>query len=283
MNYKKGDRIKHPKLEEWGIGEVLEESGEEKVRAFFVGVGEKTLSLKHVQPLKVQGPEANHPLLDNLRISKVKGKIQYQSLAQSIQNFLERYPDGFYGERYLRSERSYKVRAHELALELLDQQTMHSLSAEYQYDQICQRSLKIVNATNLIFPNEKMALKDGLKQKENKKRFSEALSILLYGGGSLENRFLTFAETLEIIRAAKWTTASYFLFIIFPEKYVFIKPTATLNAANLSAFEIYYRPELNWKTYKFVLEFSNYLKAELSTLRPRDMIDVQSFMWCIQQ
>ena len=31
------------------------------------------------------------------------------------------------------------------------------------------RVLKIVNKTNLIFPNEKMALKDGLKSAENKK------------------------------------------------------------------------------------------------------------------
>ena len=30
-----------------------------------------------------------------------------------------------------------------------------------------------------------------------------------------------------------------------------------------------------------VLAFANYLKAELVGLSPRDMIDVQYFMWCI--
>jgi hypothetical protein len=158
----------------------------------------------------------------------------------------------------------------------------HGLLAEDQYNEISRRSLKIMNATNLIFPNEKMALKDGVESKENKNIFSENLYGLLYGSGELESRFLTFAETLETIGAAKWTIATYFLYIMFPEKYIFVKPTATQNAATLSAFEIYYRPELNWRTYKSILEFSNYLKAELWELRPRDMIDVQSFMWCIR-
>ena len=59
------------------------------------------------------------------------------------------------------------------------------------------------------------------------------------------------------------------------------KPTITQHAAALCGFEINYRPEVNWLTYDLVLKFSQYLKDELVDLRPRDMIDVQSFMWCI--
>jgi hypothetical protein len=62
---------------------------------------------------------------------------------------------------------------------------------------------------------------------------------------------------------------------------VFLKPTVTQNAAEISGFAINYRPDLNWLTYASVLTFANYLKAELVGLLPRDMIDVQSFMWCI--
>ena len=97
----------------------------------------------------------------------------------------------------------------------------------------------------------------------------------------LEERFMQFSRALEEIGAAKWTTASYFLFIAFPDRYMFMKPTVTQSAAEVSAFEINYRPKLNWLTYKSVLAFSDYLKYELSELKPRDMIDVQSFMWCI--
>lgn len=38
---------------------------------------------------------------------------------------------------------------------------------------------------------------------------------------------------------------------------------------------------LQKSSYKSLLEFSEYLKSELAELNPKDMIDVQSFMWCI--
>lgn len=62
---------------------------------------------------------------------------------------------------------------------------------------------------------------------------------------------------------------------------MFVKPTVTQNAAAVSGFEINYKSQLNWVTYKQVLAFSQYLHRELSELKPRDLIDVQSFMWCI--
>ena len=66
MAYKKGDRVIHPSLEEWGIGEVLEDSAGNKVHIFFVGIGEKILSLDYVVPIRLQGDDAAHPLLDDL-------------------------------------------------------------------------------------------------------------------------------------------------------------------------------------------------------------------------
>jgi len=141
--------------------------------------------------------------------------------------------------------------------------------------------LRISNATNLIFPNEKMALKDGLESSSNQQAFATALCNLLYGDDDLKPRFERYADILESIGAAKWTIATYFLFIVYPEEYVFLKPTVTQNAADVSGFAINYRPGLNWLTYASVLAFANYLKTELVGLSPRDMIDVQSFMWCI--
>jgi hypothetical protein len=60
-----------------------------------------------------------------------------------------------------------------------------------------------------------------------------------------------------------------------------LKPVVTQPAAELSAFDINFRPDLNWQTFKSVLDFSEYLKSELKDLKPRDMIDIQSFMWCL--
>lgn len=281
MEYRKGDRVKHPTKDGWGLGEVLENSNSESVRVFFVGAGEKTLSLKYVQPIKVAGDEAAHPVLDNLKISKSASGIKYQSLPQSIQFFLEQFPEGFYGKKFKEHEGEYKEKAHALARELLGQEPFGALLESEDYAEITKRALKVVNATNLIFPNEKMSLKDGLADPSAQKDFGIALYSVLYGDEALEKRFVSFTKVLENIDAAKWTTATYFLFIVRPSKYMFVKPTITQYSSELCGFEVNYKPQLNWLTYKSVLSFSEYLFSEISQLDPRDMIDVQSFMWCI--
>jgi Protein of unknown function (DUF3553) len=280
MTYKKGERVKHPGMPGWGVGKVLEDSRDYKVRIFFTGDGQKTLSLKHVEPIKIFGAEASNPILDHLWINEA-GEGKYQSLQTSKEMFLRAYPDGFYDQGYLKSERNHKVAAHELALSLISCEQLEALIGQKDYEEIGKRALKVANATNLIFPNEKLALKNGLKNSENMVLFSESLYQLLYGKEDVAERFISFARTLMAVKAAKWTLLSYFLFIVCPEKYIFLKPAVTRLAAEISAFEINFRPDLNWQTYKSVLDFSEYFRAELKDLHPRDMIDIQSFMWRI--
>ena len=281
MHYKKGDRVKHPAKEDWGLGEVLEDPSGKNIRIFFVGAGEKTLSLSHVQPRKVTGDMAEHPVLDNLRIAPPGSAVRYQSLPRSIKTFLEQFPEGFYGEKFKRHERDYKEKAHVLVQRILSKEEFFALLSDEAYSEVAKRSLKLLNATNLVFPNEKMALKDGLSDQTSQMEFSNTLFELLYGEDELKQRFTAFSTALDNMNAGKWTIATYFPFMASPDKYMFVKPTITKHAAELCGFEINYKPELNWLTYKSVLDLSDYLLKELSKLSPRDMIDVQSFMWCI--
>ena len=73
-----------------------------------------------------------------------------------VAEFRKMYPLGFDGKKYLEEERNYKIEAHVLMLELLDAETFESLLNEQKYEEICERAGKVVNKTNLIFPNEKM-------------------------------------------------------------------------------------------------------------------------------
>jgi hypothetical protein len=122
-----------------------------------------------------------------------------------------------------------------------------------------------------------------LKDTEAKEKFSKSLYGLLYGNESLQQRFEGWVAMLKSIGAAKWTTATYYLFVLFPDEYMFVKPTITQAIADMCAFDISYKPTVNWRTYRKVLELSNYLKKEIKALNPKDMIDIQSFMWCINQ
>lgn len=282
MAFKKGDRVKHPTMETWGLGLVLEDSEANKARVFFVEGGEKTVSLSHVQLQKVSGEEAESDALDNLRI--VNGVVgdRYKSLNASMDYFLRTFPGGFRGERF-RAERDDKVEISRIAAEQLGSEVMHAMLAKGDFEGICARALKLTGAMKnaMIFKNEKMALKDGLESPQARQRFAETLYQVLHGEGDFSGRFKTFVNCLQEMHADKWTTATYFLFFMHPYRHMFVKPTITQHAAEVCAFDINYRPELNPRTYQSILEFSAYLKEKIAVLEPRDMIDVQSFMWCI--
>ncbi len=281
MQYKKGERVIHKKREEWGVGELLGDISDNKIQVFFTEVGEKTLSLKYAQLNKIEGKEAKNPVLDNLKVSKTNDRFQYRSLAQSKDGFLQLFSDGFYDETYLKKERDYKVKAHNLAKELINAEDLKTLLKESNHDEICERALKIIHSTKLILPKEKKSIKEGLSATSERKSFAESFYQLLYGKGDLEERFTDFSRVLEKIGASKWTIISFLLFIVFPEKYMLVNPTITKKAAEISAFEINYRPEVKWLTYESVLKYSEYCKSELADLKPRDMIDVQTFIWSV--
>jgi len=278
-----GGKVRHSKMPEWGMGKVMEITQDGKVRIFFIHAGEKLLSLKYVAFEKVEGADVYHPILDNpsfFERATVKG---HRSLPDARLDFLKLFPDGFEDAGYLNEERNYKVAARELLLGLLNEQAFRELLENGNFDEIVRRALQVANKTNLIFPNEKMGLKDGLKTPEHIQLFAERLFDLLYGNGEFKDRFEGFANCLEKIDAAKWTTMTYFPFLAYPEEHMFLKPEITKHAAALTKAELNYRSDLNWLTYSCLLEFAKYLKDELVAMEmnPRDMIDVQSFMWCI--
>ncbi len=278
MTYEIGDRVRHPARPDWGPGEVLASPGDGKVEIYFAMVGQKTL--KGIPLEKLTGSEAAHPLLDN-RIRAAGRGAQTRSIAELKSAFLRAYSGGFSDPDYLTEERTYKVAAAELLAETMSEATLKSLIEAGEFHELCKRALHVVNATNLIFPNEKMALKDGLASAGNSELFARSLSDLLYGTGPFEARFVGFCDVLAHMNAAKWTTATYFPFLSDPKHQMFLKPVVTQIAAEACNFELSYRPELNWETYRALLRFCDSLAGVIADLSPRDNIDLQSFIWVI--
>ena len=276
-----GDRIRHPTKPDWGIGQVLGVDSS-KAAVFFVEAGHKMISLQHVS-LTVLDPRPSHPLLDGIDLKAAGERAEYRSVSQSIKGFLASYPGGFYGDRFLSWERKYKVEAHELATAILGRAVLEPLLAAGEFTETCRRAMQVVNKTNLIFPNEKMSLKDGLKPAGGEEAFAVALFAMLHGENALQSRFKQFASVLDRLGAAKWTVVTYFPFLLYPDRHQFIKPTKIRNAAAICAFDIAYTSTLAWPAYERFLRFSDYLRTELERagLKPRDNIDVQSFMYCI--
>jgi hypothetical protein len=60
VEYKKGYLVKHPKIDDWGVGVVLEDSNGKTVEVSFKNAGKKSLSLQYVEPEIL----SKEPLLD---------------------------------------------------------------------------------------------------------------------------------------------------------------------------------------------------------------------------
>jgi hypothetical protein len=274
----KGDRVKHTLAPDWGIGRVLEPPRDGKVKIFFATAGIKLLAVS--APLAiVQGADALNVALDNLPDDTSRLKV-HKTLAELKEQFLRRFPGGFQGDSYQATERDYKEEAHKLATKLFSPSRVKRGTSSNSSAEICEDAMRLVQATNLIFPNEKMSFRDGLRSTEAKAEFAKQLCDLLSDEGLSETRFVNFCRVLEEIGASKWTVATYFLFIFAPQDHMFMKPLVTIRAAEICAFELNYSPQPNWLTYSKLLIFAKYLKEELKELKPRDMIDVQSFIWC---
>ena len=46
-------------------------------------------------------------------------------------------------------------------------------------------------------------------------------------------------------------------------------------------FEAWCEPRPSWISYEGFLEFARAVRRDLHDMRPRDMIDIQSFMWVL--
>jgi hypothetical protein len=53
----------------------------------------------------------------------------------------------------------------------------------------------------------------------------------------------------------------------------------TRIAAREYGFDFQYKSRPTWETYANLLEFAELVQRDLKNLRPRDMIDIQSFLW----
>ena len=136
----------------------------------------------------------------------------------------------------------------------------------------------------MIFSFEKMALRDAVKVPSGARAFSEGLYELLHGAGSLERRFDRWCEAVAGLprkqtRVLTWPLVTVFGFIAQPETHIFLKPNVSRIAAREYGFDFNYKSKPSWEIYANYLEFAETIRRDQREFHPRDMIDLQSFMW----
>ncbi|HJU54803.1 MAG TPA: hypothetical protein VJ715_09535 [Pyrinomonadaceae bacterium] len=200
--------------------------------------------------------------------------------------FLQFFPEGFRDETYIEWERGYKWETHERWEEVLGRDEFRGLLRRGEFAEIAARAVRVEQRSrhSMIFSFEKMALRDAVKIPEGARAFSEGLYNLLHGAASLERRFDRWCETVASLprkqtRVLTWPLVTVFGFIAQPETHIFLKPNVSRIAAREYGFDFQYQSRPSWEVYSNYLQFAETIRRDQRDLAPRDMIDLQSFMW----
>jgi hypothetical protein len=194
--------------------------------------------------------------------------------------FLRFFPDGFKDETYVDWERGYKWAAHERWAGELGQKEFKRLLKDRAFEEIARRAVTIESRTNLLFSFEKMALRDAVRLDDGARSFAEGLYEFVYGKGNFE-RWCDVVASLprKQTRVLTWPVVTVFGFIAAPEEHIFVKPNVTKRAAREYGYDFEYVSKPDRETYESVLRFAELIRRDQRALKPRDMIDLQSFMW----
>jgi hypothetical protein len=206
--------------------------------------------------------------------------------ARCRRKFLRFFPGGFQDETYLDWERDYKWETHRRWVAALRQSEFSRLLSAGDYREIATRAIRVEQQSrhSMIFSFEKMALRDAVKSPAGAERFARGLHEYLHGPGGTEERFTAWIDTVASLprkqtRVLTWPLVTVFGFIARPRVHIFLKPTVTKLAAAEYGFDLEYEPRPNWRTYRSLLDFARHVRVDTQDLGPRDMIDIQSFLW----
>jgi len=229
-----------------------------------------------------------------MAISKIETKSEVAPLAQESRisesaercrrKFLRFFPKGFYDDKYIAWERGYKWQAHERWQAQLNRVEYKSLLKKREFTEIAARAMKVESPTNLLFSFENMALRDAIRSPEGARTFAEGLDDFLHGAGKLERKFERWCETVARLpkkqsRVLTHPVITIFGFVAQPKAHIYLKPNVTRRAAREYEFNFQYKSKPSWETYASLLEFAELIKHDLKDLKPRDMVDIQSFIW----
>ena len=201
--------------------------------------------------------------------------------------FLEHFPGGFRDQTYLEWERDYKWAAHRQWLDVLSPEAFTALLRKGRHREIAEHAVRIESRTNLLFSFEKMALRDAVKTPSGARTFATGLHEYLHHArrpdADVFERWCDAVASLPRVqtRVLTWPVVTVFGFIARPDAHIFLKPNVTRTAARAYGIEFDYASRPSWRTYASLLQFAAILKRDLRDLRPRDLIDIQSFIWVL--
>ena len=195
------------------------------------------------------------------------------------------YPDwmGFEDPRFVEEERQYKLDAVTLARDFLDRHQLAKIIESGEASEVVDRVRRVAQKTNLLYLSTPSTGDLAVLERDELtvQNRAELIFHLLYGEGPAEARLEEYRARLQSVGLpARWPLPTYLLFLLAPDEEVFVKPSVIRWLA-AKAPDFTYESVVTPSLYLAIRTFHHEIGDELDRrgFAPRDMIDVQSFVW----
>jgi len=220
-----------------------------------------------------QGKNADE-VWDQLYNEAGKSDPNYFGFKGARARFLKFFPNGFQSDGYCSQERNYKI----AAKEKLDAEA--PLKSALSGNGYGETILSVYRATNMLSPFEKTKLQDALRGNDADEIVQSLAKFAVEGN---QNALARLGAVLKPYDSAKWTVVTYLPYLWQPDQHMFLKPEATKDFATRVGhpFSSHYEARLNHSVYESLRDLADRTNTELNDLKPRDRIDIQSFIWVV--
>ena len=213
-------------------------------------------------------------------LAAVEEEFARRHLPGAIARFKEDFQKFFDDPAYLDQERNYKVDAAQFCRDQLHVGAFQRATDSTSREALLKDVRRLIGMTNLLQPTfEKPRLLDKISEPAVTPTFLTILEELMWGLHSPEIRLARFCEVTADWGLNKWTNATYFLFFAHPGECMFVKPESMRRALDSSPYVLTYQSTPTAELYGGILGFSRWLRSKLEEFKPKDMIDIQSFIW----
>ncbi len=195
-----------------------------------------------------------------------------------------RYPNwsDFSHPQFVEDEIEYKRQPSQLAKELLSREALEGALVAGDTDDFIGRLKTVAGKTNLLFL--------GVPQKGDLALINQpdvepapicrAIFELLHGPAPSIDRLAAFFDFVAASQLPqKWTFPTYYLFLLYPDSEIFVKPTVMNWFSKEYDRVVPFSWQPNAEVYGEMRTAFHALREELREYGARDMIDVQSFIW----
>lgn len=195
-----------------------------------------------------------------------------------------RYPgwDSFDHPPFVAQEIAPKQELVARAQALLGEAALGNLVANWQYDEIIRRLEQLGKATPLLWNRvpRQGDLAILYRPDLDKAEFALQLQRLLYGPGPSPERLQRFAAyARRHYLPNRWPFPTFFLFLTHPEDELFVQPQVARWLLRFLGLPNAYQPAPSAEVYATLRDQVALLGDALQRYRPRDMVDLQSFLW----